>query len=149
MNGNELRGLNGLTLNGNLDMNGYNILENTVITSGNTASSLPRISQDTKDIDILVDNEENPVITIGSGAANGQSQQIYFNCGAEVNLDMNDIEIKNTGLISQIMTHIKKKTNRAYVQQFSFNTLLFLALHEVIIYNLLGKLVELLETEIG
>ena len=97
MNGNELRGLNGLTLNGNLDMNGYNILENTVITSGNTASSLPRISQDTKDIDILVDNEENPVITIGSGAANGQSQQIYFNCGAEVNLDMNDIEIKNTG----------------------------------------------------
>uniref|UniRef100_A0A6C0KEC7 Uncharacterized protein n=1 Tax=viral metagenome TaxID=1070528 RepID=A0A6C0KEC7_9ZZZZ len=121
MNGNELRGLNGLTINGNLDMNGYNILENQVITSGNSVSSLPRISQ-TTDIDILVDDEDDPVITIGSGTANGQTQQIYFNCGMEVNLDMNDIEIKNTDLISKIMDTHKEKTNRAYIQQFNFNT---------------------------
>ena len=118
-----INNLNYLKMNGNLDMNtlGNNAIINiNSLTGGTSNSAYPKITFTTNDTEIFVSHGSNGKIKIGSGT--DTAQQISMNTGAEINLDMNNIEIENTDLISKIIPTHKEKTNRAYLQEFSFNT---------------------------
>ena len=118
-----INNLNYLKMNGNLDMNtlGNNAIINiNSLTGGTSNSAYPKITFNSNDTELFVNHSNNGKIKIGSGT--DTAQQISMNTGAEINLDMNNIEIENTDLISKIMSTHKEKTNRAYLQEFTFNT---------------------------
>ena len=118
-----INNLNYLKMNGDLDMNtlGNNAIINiNSLTGGTSNSAYPKITFNNNDTELFVNHSNNGKIKIGSGT--DTAQQISMNTGAEINLDMNNIEIENTDLISKIIPTHKEKTNRAYLQEFSFNT---------------------------
>ena len=106
-------------------MKNNSIVEINNLSGGLSGGAYPKITFNNDDINIFVDHEENGKIKIGAGS--DVTQQITLNTGGELSLDINDIEMKNTDLITKIMddTH-KEKTNRAYLQQFTFNIMVFL-----------------------
>ena len=118
-----INNLNYLKMNGNLDMNtiGNNAIINiNTLTGGLNSGAYPKITFTTNDTEIFVSHGSNGKIKIGSGT--DTAQQISMNTGGTLSLDMNNIEIEKTELISKIMDTHKEKTNRAYLQEFSFNT---------------------------
>ena len=116
----HINNLNYLQINGNLNMKNNSIVEINNLSGGLSGGAYPKITFNNDDINIFVDHDENGKIKIGAGT--DVTQQITLNTGGELSLDINDIEMKNTNMISRINPLHGEIENRAFVQEFVIDT---------------------------
>ena len=112
MNTYHINNLNYLQINGNLNMKNNSIVEINNLSGGLSRGAYPKITFNNDDVNIFVDHEENGKIKIGAGS---DTQQITLTEG-ELSLDINDIEMKNTNMISRINPLHGEIENEAFVR---------------------------------